>query len=199
MKEKIGLIIGVISAGERKVYLSESAKKWERYYMDPRNYLKKVANNDNSTFVDFICYGDDVALYYINKSIDGRPEDAVFGMITIPSNISISGEKLEDIINQTREELAKTEYDSSKLDELYSTPYEAKPEIKSCTNSIENERFAVQKYDRLPESHQAVLCGLYRGFLQQAPHRLGSFERPRRGPDLPVRLPFRRSAQAAAG
>lgn len=153
MKEKIGLIIGVISAGERKVYLSESAKKWKRYYMDPRNYLKKVANNDNSTFVDFICYGDDVALYYINKSIDGRPEDAVFGMITIPSNISISGEKLEDIINQTREELAKTEYDSSKLDELYSTPYDIRAEIKSCTNSIEKERFAVQKYGKNTDFH----------------------------------------------
>lgn len=153
MKEKIGLIIGVISAGERKVYLSESAKKWERYYMDPRSYLKKVTNNDNSTFVDFICYGDDVALYYINKSIDGRPGDAVFGMITIPSNISISGEKLEDIINQTREELAKTEYDSSKLDELYSTPYDIRAEIKSCTNSIENERFAVQKYGQNTDFH----------------------------------------------
>lgn len=153
MKEKIGLIIGVISAGERKVYLSESANKWKRYYMDPRNYLKKVANNDNSTFVDFICYGDDVALYYINKSIDGRPEDAVFGMITIPSNISISGEKLEDIINQTREELAKTEFDSSKLDELYSTPYDIRAEIKSCTNSIENERFAVQKYGQNTDFH----------------------------------------------
>ena len=153
MKEKIGLIIGVISAGERKVYLSESAKKWERYYMDPRSYLKKVTNNDNSTFVDFICYGDDVALYYINKSIDGRPGDAVFGMITIPSNISISGEKLEDIINQTREELAKTEYDSSKLDELYSTPYDVRAEIKPCTNSIENERFAVQKYGQNTDFH----------------------------------------------
>lgn len=148
---RIGLIIGLISEGERMVYKSEAAKKWEQYYIDPRNYLKKVENEENESgseeiFTKFICYGDNVALILLTKGMRRRAGDVVIGMITIPSNIDISGEELEDIIEKTQKELNKAEFDSDYLDELYAKEYPVLSIPYTCYNSYNNELYAYQKY-----------------------------------------------------
>ena len=143
---RLGLIIGLISEGESKIYISDSAKEWERYYIDPRNYVKKVENHD-STFVDFVCYGDDVALVYMHRKISGRDGDCLFGMLTVPNGISISGVNLDSVISQVKEELSKTKPDNSKLDTLFATQYGLvkHPGVK-CRCSYENADYAYQKY-----------------------------------------------------
>ena len=145
---KLGLIVGVISQGERKIYVSESAREWERYYFDPRSYMKQVKCNDESQFVDFVCYGDDVALYYVVRSIPGRGGDAVFGMITIPANIDIQSRDLEDVLNRTREELSKTEIDDAMLDTMYGKEYGTIQRSGACRASDKNEKLAYQKYGK---------------------------------------------------
>ena len=120
---KIGLIIEVISEGERKTYISASAENWAQIYFDVRSYMQKISSNDYSSFVDFVCYHDNVALYCVCRSISGRPGDAICGMITIPSDVEISGNELDDIINQTKKELAKSSQDSKFLDELFDKLY----------------------------------------------------------------------------
>lgn len=145
--ERIGLIIGVISEGERIAYKSEAAREWEKYYLDPRNYLTKVENEDSERiFTDFICYGDGVALILLNKSIWGRAGDEVFGMITIPSTVDISGEELEDIIEKTKNELKKSEFNPDYFNELYAKEYPVLSTPHTCSFSYDNELYAYQKY-----------------------------------------------------
>lgn len=145
---KIGLIIEVISEGERKTYTSASAENWAQIYFDVRSYIQKIGSNDDSSFVDFVCYHDNVALYCVCRSIPGRPGDAICGMITIPSDVEISGNELDNIINQTKKELAKSSQDSKFLDELFDKDYSLKTERSKCHNSADCKHFAYQKYGK---------------------------------------------------
>lgn len=145
---KIGLIIEVVSEGERKAYTSASAQDWDHVYFDVRSYLQKISNKNYSSFVDFVCYGDNVALYLICRSIPGRPGDAICGMITIPSDVKISGKELEDVISQIKDELAKSSQDHKLLDELFDKEYSLKQTKSQCHNSSYCEHFAYQKYGK---------------------------------------------------
>lgn len=145
---KIGLIIEVVSEGERKAYTSASAQDWDHVYFDVRSYLQKISNKNYSSFVDFVCYGDNVALYLICRSIPGRPGDAICGMITIPSDVKISGKELEDVISQIKDELAKSSQNHKLLDELFDKEYSLKQTKSQCHNSSYCEHFAYQKYGK---------------------------------------------------
>lgn len=148
---KIGMMVGRVSAGAELLHATPSAKRWENYFMDPRNDLKEIQTTakDGVYFVDFICYGDKVALYVICRVIAGRAGDCVMAMITIPCNVAIPGEELAYIIDKTKEELGKTQLDFKAFDQLCDTEYKLLTSpLYVNSSSFSRQQYAYQLYGR---------------------------------------------------
>ena len=171
-RKKIGLRFGVIRDGVSPKYTSEGAKEWEKYYVDdPRLYISDLLEEKTDDFIDFVCYGDNVAIYVINRRITGRGADQIFANIFIPTDIKIDFKILVNLINKVKNEYLKvgTALDAIKkdADKTFDVEYAVNETLKeTCTWSYHHTGYAYQCYDdevyRLDELLQENLfCPCY--------------------------------------
>ena len=152
-RDKIGLRIGIIRDGVQPLYTSQSAERWSRYFIDdPRNYIANLLVEYTDKYIDFICYGDNVAVYVINKSIPGRVADQIYAMLIIPVNIKVDSDALERLINKVKTEYLVSGKNISEIkkdaDEVFNIEYEAKEKNEDyCFSSINNDNYAYQYYN----------------------------------------------------
>ncbi len=152
VENRIGLHLGIIKNGVNPIYTSESAKRWWNYLInDPRKYIGSLLANDTGKYIDFICYGNEVALYVINRRIVGRPGDQVYAVLTIPINIKVESKDLVELINKVKEIYIPSGGNLSDIkesaDKDFTKQYELKETmIDSCSCSIDNEKYAYQLY-----------------------------------------------------
>lgn len=148
-KKKIGLRLGIISSGEKVLYTSKSAQEWSNYFVDPRGYMSMLLAEMTDEYIDFVIYGDDVAVYVINRRIVGRDSDQIYAMITIPTNIEIAPQELETLINKVKNEyLQRGSIVKDVLDRQFDIEYDVKnPPTDNCHYSYNNEQYACQFYE----------------------------------------------------
>ena len=129
---KIGIIVSRVSSGAEILFSSEAAKQWQNEALDTRNYLKCIdiekipEDKFDSTFFDFVTFGNDVAFICTNKYISGRDSDLISAMIVVPGYVDINGKELADILHATKEILQKTKRDDQKLEKICSIDYGSK-------------------------------------------------------------------------
>ena len=152
---KIGVIINRVSQGATTLYVSEGAKKWESEARDTRNDLKKIniekLNHDDlhSSYMDFITFGENVVLIFVNRFLAGRPGDSLSAMITVPGDVLIKGKDLESIIIKTKEILLSSTLSRDELEQLFSKDYPLKlvPGNSSSNTGLSGkEEYAYRKY-----------------------------------------------------
>ena len=139
---RIGIIVSRVSSGAEILFSSETAKKWQNEALDTRNYLKCIdvekilEDKFDSTFLDFVTFGSDVAFICTNKYISGRDSDLISAMIVVPGSVDITGKELMDILHTTKEILLKTRRDDQKLKEICSVDYGVKHVLNHSVPSI---------------------------------------------------------------
>ena len=140
---KIGIIVSRVSSGAEILFSSEAAKQWQNEALDTRNYLKCIdiekipEDKFDSTFFDFVTFGNDVAFICTNKYISGRDSDLISAMIVVPGYVDINGKELADILHATKEILQKTKRDDQKLEKICSIDYGSKQVHNLSVPSIE--------------------------------------------------------------
>lgn len=75
-------------------------------------------------------------LITIASLIDGRITDCISAWIYIPDNLIISGKKLVEIINITKNEILAVMQNDSLLKEIFSKEYESAPANRIYKNQI---------------------------------------------------------------
>lgn len=140
---KIGIIVSRVSSGAEILFSSEAAKQWQNEALDTRNYLKCIdiekipEDKFDSTFFDFVTFGNDVAFICTNKYISGRDSDLISAMIVVPGSVDVTGKELTDILFTTKKILLETKRDDQKLEQICAIDYGVKHVPNHSVPSIE--------------------------------------------------------------
>lgn len=164
---KLGLKIVRTSQGYVEGLEVNGAQEWTKNIRDVREDLKHIENFQGDSTVLMMRCIDSGNLITIASLIDGRITDCISAWIYIPDNLIISGKKLVEIINITKNEILAVMQNDSLLKEIFSKEYESAPANRIYKKS-NTDQYAYRYYGKgCNYELWELLDNIYQPYYQQ--------------------------------
>lgn len=164
---KLGLKIVRTSQGYVEGLEVNGAQEWTKNIRDVREDLKHIENFQGDSTVLMMRCLDSGNLITIASLIDGRITDCISAWIYIPDNLIISGKKLVEIIDITKNEILAVMQNDSLLKEIFSKEYESAPANRIYKKS-NTEQYAYRYYGKgCNYELWELLDNIYQPYYQQ--------------------------------
>lgn len=157
--KKLGIAIKITVQGSGEP-IKINGGPWTSKIVDIRENLKHVPGLEGNPgrSVTFLSFSPEGAYITVARCSDGRSLDNVAGWIFVPSDIRISGNELEQIVEEVRRIIFLSQLpQQGMLEQLFSKAYELKSCPSPYASSPKNGRFA--KRDVTPATPLNVLLG----------------------------------------
>ena len=164
---KLGLKIVRTSQGYVEGLEVNGAQEWTKNIRDVREDLKHIENFQGDSTVLMMRCLDSGNLITIASLIDGRITDCISAWIYIPDNLIISGKKLVEIIDITKNEILAVMQNDSLLKEIFSKEYESAPANRIYKKS-NTDQYAYRYYGKgCNYELWELLDNIYQPYYQQ--------------------------------
>lgn len=164
---KLGLKIVRISQGYGDGLEVNGEQEWTRNVRDVREDLKHIENFQGDSTVLMMRCLDNGNLITIASLIDGRITDCISAWIYIPDNLIISGKKLVEIIDITKNEILAVMQNDSLLKDIFSKEYESAPANRIYKKS-NTDQYAYRYYGKgCNYELWELLDNIYQPYYQQ--------------------------------
>lgn len=164
---KLGLKIVRTSQGYVEGLEVNGAQEWTKNIRDVREDLKHIENFQGDSTVLMMRCLDSGNLITIASLIDGRITDCISVWIYIPDNLIISGKKLVEIIDITKNEILAVMQNDSLLKEIFSKEYESAPANRIYKKS-NTDQYAYRYYGKgCNYELWELLDNIYQPYYQQ--------------------------------
>lgn len=164
---KLGLKIVRTSEGYVEGLEVNGAQEWTKNIRDVREDLKYIENFQGSSTVLMMVCLDKGNLITIASLIEGRITDCISAWIYIPDNLIISGKKLVEIIDITKNEILAVMQNDSLLKEIFSKEYESAPANRIYKKS-NTDQYAYRYYGKgCNYELWELLDNIYQPYYQQ--------------------------------
>lgn len=164
---KLGLKIVRTSQGYVEGLEVNGAQEWTKNIRDVREDLKHIENFQGDSTVLMMRCLDSGNLITIASLIDGRITDCISAWIYIPDNLIISGKKLVEIIDITKNEILAVMQNDSLLKGIFSKEYESAPANRIYKKS-NTDQYAYRYYGKgCNYELWELLDNIYQPYYQQ--------------------------------
>ena len=132
----LGLQIVRTYKGDAPVFSLNVDHIWTKNIWDIREDLKKIDNGVGHSSILMIASYENGSIIIIASLIEGRTNDYISAWIYVPNALIISGKQLDEIVQETRNEIIAREFNDKKLGELFNLTYNVTPTLSVYNKSI---------------------------------------------------------------